>query len=101
MPSPVPHRASVRPDVPRKNPAVQVNIVDVIVRRGYRFTGTSEVHDSGPLFECGVRRYAERGLAAAESRIRTVVLIAVTAVEPLWSPAYDLGQTEDELREQW
>ena len=85
----------------RHNPAVQVNIVDVVVRRGYRFAGTAEVHDSGPLYERGVRLYAERGLAKAESRIRTIVLIAVTAVEPLWSPAYDLGQTEDELREQW
>jgi len=85
----------------RANPAVQVNVVDVILRRGYRFAGTAELHDSGSLFERGVRLYADRGLTAAESRIRTIVLIAVTAVEPLWSPAYDVGQSEDELREQW
>lgn len=85
----------------RANPAVQVNVVDVIVRRGYRFTGTAEVHDSGSLFERGVRLYAERGLAAAESRIRAIVVIAVAAVEPLWSPAYDVGQSEDDVREQW
>ena len=53
------------------------------------------------LFERGVHLYAERGLTGAESRIRAIVLIAVTAVESWWSPAYDLGQSEDELREQW
>lgn len=85
----------------RHNPAVQVNVVDVFQRRGYRFTGLGRVHDDGPTYRQGVAFYAERGLAASESRVRSIVLIEVTAVEPLWSPAYDLGQSEEDLSAYW
>lgn len=33
------------------NPSIEINIVDVFVRKGYRFKGTGEVLKSGPLFE--------------------------------------------------
>jgi len=85
----------------RSNPAVQVNVVDVFQRRGYRFTGLGHVHDDDPTYRRGVEFYIERGLAASESRVRSIVLIEVTAVEPLWSPAYDLGKSEDDVQAQW
>src|SRR3954467_2384274 len=33
------------------NPAVEVNVVDPILRKGWRFAGRGTVHTSGPVFE--------------------------------------------------
>src|SRR6476660_2160953 len=35
----------------RANPSVEVNVVDQLVRKGYRFKGTGAVHTEGDLFE--------------------------------------------------
>ena len=35
----------------RRNPAVEVNVVDPIRRKGYRFRGTGEVHTEGDLYD--------------------------------------------------
>jgi uncharacterized protein len=85
----------------RHNPAVQVNVVDVFHRRGYRLTGAGRVHEGDATYRRGVEFYAEQGLADSGSRIRRIVLIEVTAVDTLWSPAYDLGLSGDEIRDQW
>src|SRR2546423_15261993 len=33
------------------NPAIEINVVDPMVRKGYRFKGTAEVLESGDMFE--------------------------------------------------
>jgi predicted pyridoxine 5'-phosphate oxidase superfamily flavin-nucleotide-binding protein len=80
----------------RKNAAIEINLVDQLVRKGYRFKGTAEVLDSGAVFDEVIRQRRERG---AENPVRSVVLMHVQRALPLISPAYDLGTTEDELRE--
>ncbi len=35
----------------RTNPAIEVNVVDPIVRKGYRFKGRAEVFAEGPRFD--------------------------------------------------
>jgi predicted pyridoxine 5'-phosphate oxidase superfamily flavin-nucleotide-binding protein len=35
----------------RRNPSVEVNVVDPFLRKGYRFRGTAEVHTEGELFD--------------------------------------------------
>jgi predicted pyridoxine 5'-phosphate oxidase superfamily flavin-nucleotide-binding protein len=35
----------------RRNPSVEVNVVDPILRKGYRFKGTAEILSEGALFE--------------------------------------------------
>lgn len=79
----------------RHNPSVELNVVDPIGRRGYRFKGRAEIIDDGPVFEQAARRYREGGLV---HRVRAVVLIQVQRAVPVTSPSYDLGQTEPELR---
>src|SRR5438067_1256567 len=80
----------------RTNPAVEVNVVDPIVRKGYRFKGTGRVLTEGPEFEAVVGRYeTERGIA--RSRIHSIVLVAVTSAAALISPTYGLGLSEDEI----
>jgi hypothetical protein len=82
----------------QSNPSIEINVVDQLVRKGYRFKGTAVVHTEGELFERGVRFYEARGTVRARERIRGVVIVAVQRALLVTSPAYDLGATEDELR---
>jgi uncharacterized protein len=84
----------------RTNPAIEVNVVDPIVRKGYRFRGAGRVLESGGEWEELMAMYRETTVRADE-RIHAVVVIDVTAAEALTSPAYDLGMTEDEVRKLW
>ena len=75
------------------NPVVEVNVVDPIRRKGYRFKGPAEVHRDGPVFEDVVQWYEqERG--TDQARIKSVVLITVERAAPLVSPAYADGSSE-------
>jgi predicted pyridoxine 5'-phosphate oxidase superfamily flavin-nucleotide-binding protein len=85
----------------RANASVEINVVDQLVRKGYRFKGTGVVHTDGEVFERGVRFYEARGTERARDRIRGIVLVRVQHAAPITSPAYDLGATEDELRERY
>src|SRR4029077_4789720 len=46
----------------QNNPSVEVNVVDPLVRKGYRFKGHGVVHRSDELFERGCEMYREMGL---------------------------------------
>ena len=43
--------------------------------------------------------YEARGTVKARERIRGIVIVLVERALPVTSPAYDLGATEEELRE--
>jgi uncharacterized protein len=83
------------------NPSVEINVVDQLVRKGYRFKGRAVVATDGDVFERGVRFYEARGTPKARERIRAIVIVTVERALPVTSPAYDLGATEEELRELW
>ena len=85
----------------RSNPSIEINVVDQLVRKGYRFKGTAEVHTDGDVFERGIQFYEARGTPSARERIRAIVMVTVERAVPVTSPAYDLGATEDDLRELW
>jgi hypothetical protein len=81
----------------RSNPAVEVNVVDPFVRKGYRFAGTAAVVERGAAgFDDLLGRFEECGIAV--SRLRALVKITVTKALPLISPAYDRGMSEAEIR---
>lgn len=82
----------------RRHPAIEVNVVDPIVRKGYRFKGAAAVHADGPLFDEALAFFRRRGVA---NPIRHVVVIQVERALALTSPAYDLGLTEEEVRGRW
>ncbi len=82
----------------RHNPSVEVNVVDPMARRGYRFKGVASILESGPLYDKAIAFYRNRG---ATSIIREVVLVRVDHAAPVDSPAYDLGLTEEEIRDKW
>lgn len=85
----------------RSNPAVEINVVDWFVRKGYRFKGRATVLTEGAQFQ-EIRAFYERlGVFDAPGRIRAIVLVQVEQALPLISPAYDRGVTEDQVREKW
>jgi predicted pyridoxine 5'-phosphate oxidase superfamily flavin-nucleotide-binding protein len=82
----------------RQNPAIEINVVDPDVRKGYRFKGTGIVLTEGARFDEIVAFYRQRG---SQNPIQSIVLIKVQRALPLVSPAYDLGAVEDEIRKKW
>jgi uncharacterized protein len=83
------------------NPFVEVNVVDPIARKGYRFKGSAIAYTDGDMFERGLEVLRERGSTTTRERIRSIVVIAVTDAAPLVSPVYDVGAIEEEVRERW
>lgn len=83
------------------NSSIEVNVVDQLVRKGYRFKGSAVAHTEGEQFERGIAFYRARGTPDARGRIQAIVIMSIERALPVVSPAYDLGATEDELRQQW
>ena len=82
----------------RRNPSVEVNVVDPFARKGYRFKGIAEVLTAGAQYDAIVAFYRRRGTRA---NIQAVVLIRITVAAPLVSPAYDDGTSEAAVRSRW
>lgn len=80
----------------RSNPAIEVNVVDLGTRRGYRFKGRGEVVEPGPRHDELLAWYRGQG-HELEGRAGAFVLVRVERVAELTSPAYDWGETEQEL----
>jgi uncharacterized protein len=84
----------------RRNPSTEINVVDPMVRKGYRFKGVASVVTEGALFERILDFYrTERNLDEVHTRIRSFVLVKINEAMPLVSPAYDQGLTEEQVRE--
>jgi predicted pyridoxine 5'-phosphate oxidase superfamily flavin-nucleotide-binding protein len=83
----------------RANPSIEINVVDPIVRKGYRFKGIATVLSDGPRCAEIVGFLRGRGVAAD---IRSVVLVRVARAEALISPAYDVpGVSEEQVCARW
>ena len=74
-----------------RNPALDCNVIDPIVRKGYRFKGTATVVRDGALYAKALRFYAET-IALSSERIRAVVFVHVTRAAPVTSPAASAGE---------
>jgi hypothetical protein len=82
------------------NPAIEVNVVDPILRKGYRFKGTATIIPAGPELE-RILDFYKRAPGEARDRVRAAVMVRVERVAPLISPAYDLGASEEEVAARW
>ena len=82
-----------------KNPWIEVNVVDPISRRGYRFLGKGELHRGYDIFDKATERiFAEEGTSYPVS---TVVLIYVERALPIYSPRYIHISDEYAMRKMW
>lgn len=77
-----------------RNPSIELNVVDPIVRKGYRFESRAALHSDGDTYEKGLRLLGERGCDARRERVKTIVVVEVERAAPLVSPAYDVGASE-------
>ena len=82
----------------RRNATVEINVVDPMARKGYRFKGTASVLESGARHEEITAFFRALGVV---NPFREVVVVEVEQALPVTSPAYDLGLTEAEVRERW
>lgn len=83
------------------NPHVEINVVDPIARKGFRFKGIATVHTSGQMYERGLEILRAQGSSASGERVRSIVVIDVTAAAELVSPAYDDGASEEAVSASW
>ena len=80
------------------NPALEINVVDQTLRKGYRFKGVAAVLSEGPRFDELLAFFRRRGTRSA---IRHIVLMTVQSAAALISPAYDQGLGEEEVSARW
>jgi len=82
----------------RKNPYLEINIIDPLIRRGYRFSGKGSIIRKGDEFEAILNHYRTKGI---KSPINAVVLVKIEKISQIISPLYDLGVSESELKKKW
>ncbi len=82
----------------RANPAVEINVVDPLTRKGFRFKGAARIVEAGPEFEQLLDVYRRRG---STSEKRCIVVVKVETAAPLISPAYDGGAREADVVAKW
>lgn len=83
----------------KANPSIEINIVDIFSRKGYRFKGLAEILSEGSLFNEILSYFLQT--FGSEYSIHNIILVRVDRILPLMSPAYDIGLTEVELRDRW
>jgi predicted pyridoxine 5'-phosphate oxidase superfamily flavin-nucleotide-binding protein len=86
----------------RRGSLVEINIVDPLVRKGYRFKGSAQIHDPGsPVFDAATARMREAGSKLVD-RAKSIVVVDVHEARPLTSPVYDDGSvTEEEVADMY
>lgn len=82
----------------RRDPRLEVNVIDFLLRRGYRFKGTAELRGEGdPVYAWSCQWVREN--AGPTYPCHDAVLIRVERALPVDSPAYTFGHWgEDDLK---
>ena len=81
------------------NPMVEVNFVDVLARKGFRCKGPAVFHARGTeQFDRCLAEFAKVREPGLLEMFNGIVLIDLETASPLISPAYETGQTEQNLR---
>jgi hypothetical protein len=83
------------------NPSVEINVVDPILRKGYRFRGSATVHVDDDAYEQGLARLRAAGSSTPRERIRSIVVVEIDEATALVSPAYDDGTAESTVVDRW
>jgi uncharacterized protein len=81
------------------HPWMELNVVEQLSRRGYRFFGPVTLHVGDTVFEEATRRV--RGPEWSGPRVAGVVLLAVERAAPLISPGYWRVPDEPAMRAVW
>ena len=82
----------------RHTSSIEINVVDPIRRRGFRFKGEGQIISEGTQFSEILEQYKKNGI---KSKINAIVVVTVNKLSEVISPSYDLGMKEDELVSKW
>lgn len=82
----------------KENPSVEINVVDPLARKGFRFKGTASLLSQGEEYQKILSHYKEQGI---KSKIGIIVLVKIKTIKPITSPLYDLGFSEEEIKKRW
>ena len=83
----------------RNNSSIEINVVDPIKRKGFRFKGVAKIFGSkDELYNEIVDYYKKNG---TKNKINSIVMVKIMKVEEIVSPLYDLGISEKEISEKW
>ena len=85
----------------RRNPSIEVNVVDIFQRRGYRFKGHASTLHPGDDEYSAIANWV-RKINGPEYPVHHVVKIDTIAVSPLLSPAHvfaQLPRSQDEIKD--
>ncbi len=80
------------------NSALEINVIDPILRKGFRIKGEGTIVKDGKTYEEILNHYREKGI---KSPIGAIVLVEPTEILEVTSPLYDLGVSEDEMKARW
>ena len=81
-----------------RNPSVEINVIDPILRKGFRFKGKATIVKDNQEFSKILKFFQDKG---TKSKINSAVMIKVDALSEVTSPLYDLGFSEEEIKEKW
>jgi len=82
----------------QKNPSIEINVVDPIKRRGYRFKGNASILQNGSEYDQILAYYKEIGI---QSEINCLVMVNIDVIKEITSPLYDLGYSEEQVSKRW
>ncbi len=82
-----------------KNQWIELNVVDPLSRRGYRFLGRATLHKNDSVYEKAIKQITTE--ENAEYQVHSVVLVKVERAVPLFSPGYKHVPDELEMRKMW
>jgi predicted pyridoxine 5'-phosphate oxidase superfamily flavin-nucleotide-binding protein len=77
------------------NPRIEIAVVDFLRRRGYRFSGTAELHQPGSAVHTWLHQWLLE-LNGPGYPANQAVLVKVERVRPILSPAYTYGDTDEQ-----
>lgn len=81
----------------RTNPEIEVNFVDVFLRKGVRVRGRAEIVGKADQEYNALIPLWQEVFGALADRIAHIVRLPVDKAKPLSTPPYDDGATEEEM----
>lgn len=82
----------------KKNPNLEINVVNPLSRKGFRIKGKGTIIFEGKTYEAILQHYRKIGI---KSPIGAIVMVKPSEILEVTSPLYDLGATEEEIKEKW
>ena len=82
----------------RKNPSIEINVIDPFSRMGYRFKGIANILSAGGDFKKILDYFEKKGI---KSKISDIIVVNVNSFSKVTSPSYDLGLKKNDLVKKW